>query len=165
MATRSVLVISLICTVAQLAFAEVPTGCVVLINAHASNYLNRAELVNQQLRRVVAGIDPSQVWTIIKRDHQYRIKVRGCVNELFASTGQQSDPERRNLYVWEPAREEAKGGAWDIKELSGGKYSIRSVEFDEFLFFSTVTRNFQTYTPKSIAPKDDPKFQWYILPC
>lgn len=149
----------------QVVLANVPTGCVVLINGQANKYMARSVFFDKQNRLVVPADDPSQVWYIIQRDREYRIKVRGRVNELYAASNHLYNKERRSVFVWEPINQEAAEGAWDIQQLSNGKYSIRNIVLDEYLYSSISIGRMLTWTPKDVKPIDNVQFQWDILEC
>ncbi|KAL1397764.1 hypothetical protein pipiens_009502 [Culex pipiens pipiens] len=141
----TIILVTLLSTVAAASNAAVPTGCVEIKSNHNNQFLAVGSKQHSKYRQYTVTSHHPHLWTIEKEGDHYLIWDRRKPNELDA----------------------VQEAPWDIERLANGKFLIRSNHLQEYLYAADYPNKGLVFTwrVKDHKVRGDEQFHWYINPC
>lgn len=161
----TIVLVTLLSTVAAASNAAVPTGCVEIKSNHNNQFLAVGSKQHSKYRQYTVTSHHPHLWTIEKEGDHYLIWDRRKPHELYAGT-YTYDRDRRFVFIWTEGTA-VQEAPWDIERLANGKFLIRSNHLQEYLYAADYPNKGLVFTwrVKDHKVRGDEQFHWYINPC
>uniref|UniRef100_A0A1Q3FIK9 Putative 16.8 kDa salivary protein n=2 Tax=Culex tarsalis TaxID=7177 RepID=A0A1Q3FIK9_CULTA len=129
--TNMKFILALFLAVVSVVVAEVPTGCVTILNTSKNTYLKAANVYDKKHRHVKHA-KGAENWEIQKSGNNYRIMHVKHQEYLFASYW--TFNEANYVYLWMPKTDE-ESDKWEIQLYPGASfYYIKNIKRGSCMF-------------------------------